>query len=128
MLDPGRKDFINSKGCIWVLSVVSQPKARPFHCHPGCFPSRPGKFLHPSNLWNDPSSEEEREAQGHSLPFVFDGDQNCKSAFDYWLLSVNDSPNYNDSKESTWPPINLQGLIFTYQHSNNTDSHSRRPY
>lgn len=83
VLDPGRKDFINPKGWIWGLSLVFQR----FHCHPSCFPSIPGRFLHPSN---DPSSREEREAQGHSLPLVFDGDQNCKSAF--WLLAAVSQP------------------------------------
>lgn len=119
MLDPGGKDFINPKRWIWVLSMVfplpSQLLPLPFQTSFFCAMIQVPR--------------EECEAQGHSLPLVFDGDQNCKSIFGYWLLSINARPDYNEGKESTLlPPINLQGLIFTYQHSNNTDSHSRRAY
>lgn len=127
MLDPGRKDFNNPKGWIWVLSWCLSQRLSPSITIPAASPWFQTSFFIPviCGMIQAPGNS---EAQGHCLPLVFDGDQNCKSAFGYWLLSINNSPNYNDSTESTWPPINLQGLIFTYQHSNNTGSHSRRPY
>jgi len=79
-----------------------------------CSPSRAVPTSSKRSGSEEPSGRQSRASGTRTLPAlcISTKDQNYKEAFDYWLLSVNDSHNYNDTKDSMWSPIKTTGIDF----------------
>ena len=73
------------------------------------------KQSNPADNGPEESSQHQGRARGtRILPAlgILMRDQNYKEAFDYWLLSINDRHNYNDTNDSMWLPIKITRIDF----------------